>query len=138
MGSGDGRGRFRRAARGFGGHVQDEPDGLLSGDDQEVPRDVPSVLRVLEPDGSHGLRQDARVHRGRQARAGRPQRGLGHLRVPARRARPGAPAGDGEDDREELRSGEDQEAVHRAGVRREIPGRRCDSRLSEAGRHVGL
>ena len=138
MGSGDGCRRIRRAAGGFGGHVQDEPDGLLSGDDQEVPRDVPAVLRVLEPDGPHRLRQTARVHRGRQARAGRPQRGLGDLRVPARRTRPGAPAGDGEDDREELRSREDPEAVHRAGVRREIPGRRRDSRLSEAGGHVGL
>ena len=54
--SGDGRGRLRRAAGGLGGHVPHEPDGLLSRDDQEVQGDLPALLRVLEPDGPHGLR----------------------------------------------------------------------------------
>ena len=71
--------------------------------------------------GACSRSQDARVHRGGEAGAGRPQRGLGDLRVPAGRAGPGAAAGDGEDHREELRAGKDEEAVHRAGVRRQVP-----------------
>lgn len=71
--------------------------------------------------GGRSRSQDARVHRGGEAGAGGPQRGLGDLRVPAGRAGTRAAAGDGEDHREELRAGEDNEAVHRAGVRRQVP-----------------